>query len=811
VRLQLLPVMLLLTAQCAGQEAPDFDRLMLTGRLQAAELLARAQGDSGRVRLGDVLVRMGRLVEAESVYTAVVQSKGVGTRPALAGLVELAMRRGDHDAAIEIARSIAADWRARREAWSWADHLAAGRALRLLGRLEPSAVREALAAFDSATAADPRRVEGELGAADLFLERYNAPDAQVGYRAVLEVSPEDPRALVGLARVAAFNHSGDAVELLDRALSVDASYVPALVLRAQMLLEEEHYGAADSVIEIALAVDSTSQDAWAAAASLAWIRGDNAAFSRAESRVKALNSRPADFYAAVAEAAGRHRRYGEAVEIARRGLALDPNSATVLGALGTNLLRTGQMAEGREMLERAFQLDPYHLWHKNSLDLLDELDEFSTTTIGRFTIVAPERIATVLVSVLVPLLEEAYDSLASRYDHRPPTPIRIELYDRHADFSVRTVGLAGLGALGVSFGTLLVMDAPEARPAGEFNFGSTAWHELAHTFTLGASDHRVPRWVSEGLSVLEERRARPGWGARVSVPFLQALAGGELLPVSQLNDGFVRPDRPDRIGLSYYQASLLMEFLEQRHGISGIRQMLSAFATGSDAESALRSLTGVSSDSLDRLFTRWLTERHATALAAMKDGDAAVIGASMRAASRSIESADTAAAIRALRSARDRFPEFTSSEGPRFQLARLLWATGARDSALAEIAAVTAGDETAVEANRVQAQWLLAAGDTAGAIAAFERVTWIDLNDQDAWRKRAELAMAIGRHADAVVARRVIVAMRPSDILAARADLAEALLRSGDHAAARRELLSVLELAPSFERAQELLLEARRP
>jgi tetratricopeptide (TPR) repeat protein len=811
VRLQLLPVMLLLTAQCAGQEAPDFDRLMLTGRLQAAELLARAQGDSGRVRLGDVLVRMGRLVEAESVYTAVVQSKGVGTRPALAGLVELAMRRGDHDAAIEIARSIAADWRARREAWSWADHLAAGRALRLLGRLEPSAVREALAAFDSATAADPRRVEGELGAADLFLERYNAPDAQVGYRAVLEVSPEDPRALVGLARVAAFSHSGDAVELLDRALSVDASYVPALVLRAQMLLEEEHYGAADSVIEIALAVDSTSQDAWAAAASLAWIRGDNAAFSRAESRVKALNSRPADFYAAVAEAAGRHRRYGEAVEIARRGLALDPNSATVLGALGTNLLRTGQMAEGREMLERAFQLDPYHLWHKNSLDLLDELDEFSTTTIGRFTIVAPERIATVLVSVLVPLLEEAYDSLASRYDHRPPTPIRIELYDRHADFSVRTVGLAGLGALGVSFGTLLVMDAPEARPAGEFNFGSTAWHELAHTFTLGASDHRVPRWVSEGLSVLEERRARPGWGARVSVPFLQALAGGELLPVSQLNDGFVRPDRPDRIGLSYYQASLLMEFLEQRHGISGIRQMLSAFATGSDAESALRSLTGVSSDSLDRLFTRWLTERHATALAAMKDGDAAVIGASMRAASRSIESADTAAAIRALRSARDRFPEFTSSEGPRFQLARLLWATGARDSALAEIAAVTAGDETAVEANRVQAQWLLAAGDTAGAIAAFERVTWIDLNDQDAWRKRAELAMAIGRHADAVVARRVIVAMRPSDILAARADLAEALLRSGDHAAARRELLSVLELAPSFERAQELLLEARRP
>src|SRR6185503_18134860 len=110
------------------------------------------------------------------------------------------------------------------------------------------------------------------------------------------------------------------------------------------------------------------------------------------------------------------------------------------------------------------------------------------------------------------LAEEAYDSLAARYGYKPATPVRVEVYNSHADFSVRTVGLAGLGALGVSFGNVVAMDSPSAREGGEFNWGSTLWHELAHVFTLGMTAHRVPRWLSEGLSVVEERRARRTWG-----------------------------------------------------------------------------------------------------------------------------------------------------------------------------------------------------------------------------------------------------------------------------------------------------------
>ena len=146
----------------------------------------------------------------------------------------------------------------------------------------------------------------------------------------------------------------------------------------------------------------------------------------------------------------------------------------------------------------------------------------------------------------------------------------------------------GMGALGVCFGKVIAQDSPRARPQGHFNWGSTLWHELAHTFTLAASDHRVPRWLTEGLSVLEERRARPGWGDDLSPLFLAAWRDGELLPVGELNNGFVRPNSPEQIGLSYYQASLVVELIERDWGKETILGMLHGYRDNLSTEEILQ-------------------------------------------------------------------------------------------------------------------------------------------------------------------------------------------------------------------------------
>jgi tetratricopeptide (TPR) repeat protein len=800
----------LLAAPCTAQSSPGLEALIVSGRLAELEALARAGGDSTAVRLADILVLRGRPAVADSIYWRIRTARGPDWRAATAGAAEIAARRGDRGEVLLLAGELADAWRSRDDTWSVHDHVAAGRAFLLLADGEPDAVRTALAAFDAASAADPESVEGSLRAADLFLDRYNAPDARAGYQGVLAIRPDDPRALIGLARAAAFDRQGDAMTPLRQALARNPTSVPGNLLLARLHLEAEQYDSSRTAAERALAVDSSSTEAWAAVGALAWLRGDRTTWRRAEQATAGVYGRPAMFYAAVADAAARHRRYAEAVDLARRGVGHDSSSVPALGALGNNLLRTGAMAEGRAMLERAFVLDPFHLWHKNTLDLLDHMAGFRTVERGRFQIVAPERDAEFLATLLVPLLEEAYDSLASRYEYRPPPPIRVELYDRHADFSVRTIGLTGLGALGVAFGTVLVLDAPQARPGGEFNLGSTAWHELAHTFTLGASGHRVPRWLSEGLSVLEERRARPGWGAHASVGFVQALAADDLLPIASLNDGFVRPDRPERIGLSYYQSSLVVEFLEREYGIEGIRAMLRGYAHGEDTDQVLRAVSGVPTDSLQRRFDAWVDDRFARPVEAIVKDDPAVFGEQLNVAAEALQAGDTTAALRVLAAARDRFPEHGGAGGPRFPLAIALWRTGDRAGALREVAVVTASDETALMPNRLEATWALETADTARALGALRRATWIAPNAGELWIQRAEVAAALGAHADAVLSRRAVVALRPSDPIAARTDLAEALLRSGDASAARRELLGVLEQAPSYERAQGLLLEARR-
>jgi tetratricopeptide (TPR) repeat protein len=710
-----------------------------------------------------------------------------------------------------------------------ADELAAvGLAVQHLSAADPQLARDALRAYDEALAADPDHLEARLRVGWLFLERYNGTEARAAFEAILERDSTEPRTLLGLARTAQFEGSRAALDLVRRSLERNPRLVEARVFYGELLAELEEYEAARREATQALSVNPQSLAALSLQAAIAWLTADTAGLDASRRAVRSLNPRYAPLETTLAEAAARQRRYAEAAEFARRAVRLDSTYWRGLALLGINELRMGAMDSARVHLERAFAGDPFDVWTKNTLDLLDVLDKYATRTSPRFRVVADRAEVDVLAPYVVALADEAYEAMAARYGVRPRTPVRIELFHRHADFSVRTVGLVGLGALGVSFGPVVAMDSPAARERGEFNWGSTLWHELAHTFHLALSRHRVPRWLTEGLAVYEERLARPGWGDDLTPAFAAAWRSGRLVHVGLLNNGFVRPAYPEQIIFSYYQASLVCELIATERGFDALVRMLQAYGNGLGTADVFRTVLGESLEQFNTSFTAWLEQRFAGQLAAVaahgesSDRPATRVsvaerarrnpgdfGAQLAMGQQLVRDRRAADAVAYLERARTLFPEYAEEDGPYRLLAAIARERGDLRRAEAELAAMTAVNERAYAAFVDLADVRIALRDSAGAVEALDRAAYVDPTEIALHQRLADLADRLGRRPLLVRERRAIVALDPPDPADAYYRLARAELAAGDREAARRSVLRALELAPAFDAALELLLEIR--
>lgn len=774
------------------------------------------------VALGSAYRAMGRLTEAEQAYR-----QGLRGAEALRARYELAalrFARGETEQALTEFDAFIDVYNRNRAQLTGSDLRAVALAVRMLGRRDPQLFKDALRAFDEASARDTTELDGRVELAEMLLEKFSYAEARKELAAVVAVNARHPEALQALARLEAGEGAGDGAEHVKQSLEVNPSSPRGRAQAAIQLIDVERYAEAIAEARLGLAVDSGAPEPWVAISAAAWLAGDRALHTSALATAHRRLAGSATAEVTLADIAARNRLYREAAEFAAAGVARDSLSARALALLGINLMRTGDVPTGVARLQRAFALDPYDVWVKNTLDLADTFTGYTELRSRRFVVSVEKKDAALLEQFAVPLAEQAYDSLQARYGVSPAPPVRVEFFRSHADFSVRTVGLNGLGALGVSFGNVIAMDSPAARKVGEFNWGSTLWHELTHTFTLGASGNRVPRWVSEGLSVYEERRARPGWGSDVTPTLIAAYKGDRLQPVSRLNNGFVRPRYPEEVQLSYALASFVCEMLEQDHGIAGIRRLLSLYREGKTTEQAFAEVTKLSPDAMDKKFDTWFRARFAAEFKVVEPVKAnegenkgnvirweGPLYDAMRQGTTAVAGEQWDAAIASFERAKALFPAWTEGGSAYHMLAAIHEKRGTRDAELRELSAIAARNESAFEENVRLAALLRRTGDHRGAVAALERTRYITpfvgtVHDSLASAaKDAVLPRAV------VDARRALLALNPTDQVEALYLLAQALADAGDVSAARREVLRALDLAPNYERAQQLLLSLRKP
>jgi tetratricopeptide (TPR) repeat protein len=821
-----------------AQEPPhqDIRVLLLDGEYdraaRAAQRAVRADPSDAQARylLGEAHRAVGRWEEAEDAYGAATEA---GYLPARLRIGEMLLERGLIPEARGLFDTFFEAYN-QGGATTSPDLVAVGDAMRHLGPTDPALFQDAIRAYERALSVDPSAPEPRLAMGNLFLEKYNSVEARPLFREVLAQDSTHPLALLGMARAEEFDGSGGASAIARRALERNPNLVPARALLARSALGLEDMEGAREEARRALDINPRDGEALAVNAGIRFLADDTAGWEQARDRALEINPRNAALFATVAELAIQHRRYSDAVQLARRAVQLDDTYWPAWGTLGMNLLREGRMAAGRDTLEAAFGGDPFNPWYKNTLDLMDELESFHVVETEHFHLVMHPGEAALLAPLAATLAEEAFDSLSARYDYEPPLPIRVELFPREADFSVRTLGLVGLGALGVSFGSVLTMDSPAARPRGSFNWGATLWHETAHAFHLGYTNHRIPRWFAEGLAVFEERHSRPGWGRELSMPFLMAQEQGLLRPVSELNRSFLQPRFAWEVPVAYFQASLVCEYISEIHGFPAILAFLDGFRDGKDIPGLVREVLDSDPESFDREFQEYLEDRFGRYLSTSHSGNAdreaghvsappldrsglerlvaenPTDGIALLALGRALAGdGEHRGAAAYLERARAALPEYGGSDGPHPPLARAYLELGEADRAeevLTQFAGLNNLDEWAfTELARLRES----RGDPAGALEALERILWIHPYAPDLHLRVADLAERAQDWDRLVLAREALVALEPVDRAQALYGLARAYQSAGRPDRARSTVLQALEIAPAYDDALELLLELR--
>jgi tetratricopeptide (TPR) repeat protein len=669
--------------------------------------------------------------------------------------------------------------------------------------------------FRTAMLEQPDSAETMTRWADLFAASHQDAEAMDIYREALDLDADYAYARLGAARVLVGGFNQEANAYLHPLLTGPAkngATSAALLLMAKVQLENGDLTAADTFLD--RANDVLSVNTWPSLELFALRRVEARLnnLDEAEWIERASESNPNDgrIHALVADALVLKRRYREAIDLYQLAVDTQPDFATAHEALGITLLRDNQISRARQNIEAAFELDPFSPRTVNTLRLLDSFSDFRLVDAhdigddGDVPIVLRlhETEAEILTPYVTELIRQSITEFSTRYAFELEEAVVVELYPDHDDFAVRTAGMPGLGILGVAFGYLVAMDSPSGRPSDQFQWGTTLWHEMAHVFTLGATDHRVPRWFSEGISVYEEWRSGPTPGRRLPSNVLKAIQENRFLAVAELDEGFIRPSYEGQVIISYHQAGLICQFIESNWGSEELRGMLVAYRDGGDTSSAIESVLGVSTGEFDEAFQEFLDVEVGDIVAGLPVWETAY-----HALNSELQKADWKKAIERAASLIDLDPDRIGPNSAYLSLARALRELdrGAEADATLETWWRRGGFDP--EALLTLAHALHAANRHDDSIAVYATLMQVDPLDADVHGEFGELLMDVDRPVEALREFRVALALDPHDQATAWTRVAQASLAGGDREAAEDAIFRALDVAPNYRPAQRLLLE----
>ncbi len=659
------------------------------------------------------------------------------------------------------------------------------------------------AAFETLLKSDATNAEYRIRYADLLISRFNVADAESLYQEALKIDPKNAKAYIGLAEIYADSFDKLGEESATAALGLDPKLYHAQEIIARIALEDSNMEKAAKAADLALAIDPTAVEAIAIHATIDLLA------DRPNSPWLAKIGNRGEGYADIARALVNNRRYEDGIAYYRKAVAANPDLWRAHSQLGVNLMRMGREEEARAELELAYNNDYRDAVTANTLILMDTYKDYDTTRWPEpGTPTGILRLHKKESAVLRPYFEvemkRAMATYEKKYGYKMTKPVQLEVYTDPANFAVRVMGLAGIGLLGVTFDNVVAMDGPSARARQEgYHWASVMWHELSHVYTIAMTNERVPRWFTEGVAVHEEAATTPDWGDRLNPQIVAALRDKKLLPIADIDRGFVHPTYPEQVIVSYYQAGKICDYIVKRWGDSKLVEMIHAFAGNRQTPDVIREVLKMEPEAFDKDFLADLmaeTGKTVNGFEAwtkeMRELNTAVkddkIPADMLQRARALEAI---------------YPDYVEAGSPYLLAAQACLKASDKPCAVGEFAKYSKIGGRDLEAMEQYAGLLSEGGNKKDALAALSRMIYVFPLDAGLHEKLGNLNLDTGNTKDAVREFQVLLALNPGDKAGSHYNLAKAYQADGQKDKAREEAINALETAPEFRPAQKLLLD----
>lgn len=452
------------------------------------------------------------------------------------------------------------------------DLITLGRTAILLGA-DPRLVLDNL--YDPAKQAEPENRRVHLAMGELALEKGDFALAAESFQEGLKQRELDPDFLFGLARSFAASDRGKMIEHIEQVLDINSNHTAAMVLLADHMIDAEDYEAATELLDDALSVNPWLPEAWSYKSVIANLL--NQATQETEYRDKALhywkNNPEVDHL--IGRKLSQKYRFAEGSAHQKQALAFDPDYLPAKKQLANDLLRLGDPDQGWTLIEEVHARDGYDREAYNLVTLKDTLEEYTTLQSPHFSVRMKTDEARLFGQEVLQLLEEARDKLSNRYQVELEYPVSVEIFANQADFAVRTFGMPdNPGFLGVCFGPVITANSPSTQKTNPANWKAVLWHEFCHTITLHMTRNKMPRWISEGISVYEEMRVNPSWGQSMDANYVRMIEEGETPGISELSGAFLAPESSQHLDFAYFVSTMAVEYIVSNYGFPVLRQIL---------------------------------------------------------------------------------------------------------------------------------------------------------------------------------------------------------------------------------------------